>query len=140
MFYPISFCFHFVDIFYPYPDWGTFYLVFSFGQHQLWWEGVFPFALWKMPTLNPLKNDPTQNALFKKAIMNKSIFSSGIGGHFERANVKFSFALSKMPFYIPWKNALIQNAPLKRTFWIRAFCQKIFKRAFLKEQKGISTK
>ena len=36
---PISFHFHFVEIFNPYPDWVTFYLVFSFGQHLLWWGG-----------------------------------------------------------------------------------------------------
>ena len=29
----------------PYPDWVTYHLVFSFGQHLLWWEGLFPFAL-----------------------------------------------------------------------------------------------
>ena len=114
MLYPISFHFHFVEIFNPHPDWVTFYLVFSFGQHLLWWEGLFPFALWKMPSYNPWQNALIQNALFKKGIMNKSIFSSGIRGHFERANVKCPFALSKMPFYIPWQNALIKNALLKK--------------------------
>ena len=106
--------FKFFWIFNPYPDWVTYYLVFSFGQHLLWWEGLFPFALWKMSSYNPWQNALIQNALFKKGIMNKSILSSGIGGHFERANVKCPFALSKMPFYIPWQNALIQNALLKK--------------------------
>ena len=114
MLYPISFHFHFVEIFNPHPDWVTFYLVFSFGQHLLWWEGLFPFALWTMPSFNPWQNALIQNSLFKKGIMNKSIFSSGIRGHFERANVKCTFALSKMPFYIPWQNALIKNALLKK--------------------------
>ena len=50
-FNPISFHFHFVDIFNSYPDWIIFYLVFSFGQHLLWWEVLFPFALWKCPPI-----------------------------------------------------------------------------------------
>ena len=108
MFYPISFDFHFVEIFNPYPNWVTFYLGFSFGQHLLWWEGLLPFALLKMPSYNPL-----QNALFKKGIMNKSILSSSKEGHFKRANVKRPFALSKIPLYIYWQNALIKNALLK---------------------------
>ena len=78
----ISFHFHFVEIFNPHPDWVTFYLVFSFGQHLLCWEGLFPFALWTMPSFNPWQNGLIQNALFKKGILNKSIFSSGIRGHF----------------------------------------------------------
>ena len=89
-------------------------MVFSFGQHLLWWEGLFPFALWTMPSFNPGQNALIQNALFKKGILNKSIFLSGIRGHFERANVKYPFALLKMPFYIPWQNALIKNALLKK--------------------------
>ena len=112
MLYPISFHFHFFEIFNPYPDWVIFYLVFSFGQHLLWWEGLRPFALWKMLSYNPLQNALIQNSLFKKGIMNKSILSSSIG-HFKRANMKFPFSLSKMPFYIPWQNALIKNALLK---------------------------
>ena len=80
MLFPISFHFNFFLIFNPYPDWVTFYLVFSFGQHLLWWEGLLPIALWKMPSHNPLQNALIKNALFKRGIMNKSILSSSIGG------------------------------------------------------------
>jgi hypothetical protein len=69
-----------------------------------------------MPFYNALQNALFQNALFKKGIMNKSILSSGIGGHFERAYVKCPFALSTMPK------------------------DKGYRRAFLRGQKGISTK
>ena len=62
--------FHFIFIllkfFNPHPDWVIFYLVFSFGQHLLWWEGLFPFALWKMPSYNPWPNSLIRNALFQK--------------------------------------------------------------------------
>ena len=111
MLYPISF--YFVECFDPYHHWVTFFLVFSFGNHLLWWEGLIPFALWKMPFYNPWQNALIQNSLFKKGTMNRSNLSSGIGGHFERANVKCPFALSNMPFHIPWQDALIQNALLK---------------------------
>ena len=114
MLYPISFDFHFVEIFYPYPNWVIFCLVFSFGQHLLWWEGILPFALWKMPSYNPLQNALIQNALFKKGIINKSILSSSKEGHFKRANVKCPFALSKMPFYIYWQSALVKNTLFKK--------------------------
>ena len=80
-------------------------------------EGPFLFVLWKMPSYNPLQNALIQNAIFKKGFMNKRILSSGIGGHFESANVKCPFALPKMLFYIPWQNALIKNVLLKRAFW-----------------------
>ena len=56
MLYPISFHFNFVEIFNPYPNLVTFYLVLLFGQHLLWWEGLLPFALGKMPPYNPLQN------------------------------------------------------------------------------------
>ena len=49
MLYPISFSFCWN--FNPYPDWVTFYSVFSFGPHLLWWKGILPFGLWKMPSL-----------------------------------------------------------------------------------------
>ena len=111
---PFHFIFILFDIFNPYPDWVTFEYVFSFGQHLLWWEGLFPFALWKMPSYNPWQNALIQNTLFKKGIINKSILSSGIGGHYERANGKCAFTLSKMPLCIPWETALIQNALLRK--------------------------
>ena len=41
MLYPISFHFHFGEFYNPYTDWVPFYLVFSFGQHLLWREGLF---------------------------------------------------------------------------------------------------
>ena len=114
MLYP--FHLHIVVIFNPYPDWETFFFVFPFGQHLVWWEGLFPLALWKMPFYNALQNALFQNSLFKKGIMNKSILSNGIGVHFWRANVKCSLALKKIPSYIPWQNALIKNALWKKGF------------------------
>ena len=126
MLYPISLHFHFVEIFNPYPDWVTFYLVFSFGQHLLGWEGLLPFALWKLPSYNPLQNALIQNALFKKDIINKSLLSSSIGGHFKRAKLKCPFALEKMPFYIPWQNALIEKFPFKKGHFVKGYRRAIW--------------
>ena len=106
MLYASSFNFHFVEIFNPYPDWVTFHLVFSFGQHLLFSEKCPPMTLdkillFKMP-------------FSKRAIKLRAFLSSGIGWDFERANVKCHFARSKVPFYISWEIALFQNALLKK--------------------------
>ena len=68
MLYPISFHFHFVEIFDSYPNWVTFYWVFSFGQHLLRWKGLLPFALWKMPSYNHLQNALIKMPFSKRAL------------------------------------------------------------------------
>ena len=93
--------FSFCLIFYPYPNWITFYLVFSFGQQLLWWEGLFPFALWKCPPIILDKMLLFKMPFFKEGILNRSILSSGIWGHFWERKCE-------MPF-CSFKNALLYS-------------------------------
>ena len=93
----------------------------------------------KIPSYNAL----IQNTLFKKGIMNKSILSSVIGGHFERAKVKCPFLFQKCPSIFLDKVLLFQIPFFLKGHFDQGNFVKGYRRAFLERVKGkngISTK